>query len=161
MRVGGHSSARPKAYTLGPRLWAAACRPYVSKVFTYTPYTPYTPFTSFYTLTPFLPVNNLPGRISWTMAAFPERQALAHRCTVSNDNGTLHRHTNNTKKHRTDTGRARECHGLCPAFESLNSTAMTLPDAPVGNTPHGLGHRPPSHAKEDTSMSMPKTMGGV
>ena len=39
------------------------------------------------------------------------------------------------KKHRTDTERARECHGLCPAFESFNSTAMTLPDAPVGNTP--------------------------
>ena len=140
----------------------------------YTPLHSFTHCTPFYTHLhplhplyiplrpyPFLPVNNLPGRISWTMAAFPERQALAHRCTVSNDNGTLHRHTNHTKKHRTDTERARECHGLCPAFESFNSTAMTLPDAPVGNTPHGLGHRPPSDAKEDASTSMPKTMGGV
>ena len=32
------------------------------------------------------------------LVAFPGRQALAHRCTVSNDNGTLHRPTNHTKK---------------------------------------------------------------
>ena len=77
------------------------------------------------------------------MAAFPERQALAPRCAVSNDKGTLHRLPTIRKKHRTVTGRAREYHSLCPAFESLNSTAVTLPDAPVGTPPHGLRHRSP------------------
>ena len=49
------------------------------------------PLHSFTPLPPFYHYITFLVEISWTMAAFPERLALAPRCAVSNDKGTLHR----------------------------------------------------------------------
>ena len=72
----------------------------------------FTPLPPFYHYITFL------VEISWTMAAFPERLALAPRREVSTMREPYTDYQQYEKK-RTGTGRARECHGLRPAFESF------------------------------------------